>query len=71
MKKIFAMMMVAAVAAGCHNDNIVEDIPTSPESEIKTYCDKLTLNVGEQTNVYLFDDNLNWSWESTDKIISY
>lgn len=49
MKKIFAMMMVVAVAAGCHNDNIVEDIPTSPECEIKTYCDKLTLNVGEQT----------------------
>ena len=66
MKKIFAIMMAAAVAVGCHNDNIAEDVPATPES----YCDKLTLNVGEETT-RAFDSELVWSWESTDKIIGY
>ena len=66
MKKIFAIMMAAAVAVGCHNDNFVEDVPTTPES----YCDKLTLNVGEETT-RVFNSELEWIWEESDTIIGY
>ena len=59
-------MMAAAVAVGCHNDNFVEDVPTTPES----YCDKLTLNVGEETT-RVFNSKLEWIWEESDTIIGY
>lgn len=70
MKKIFIMMIMAAIMCGCHKDNITGDIPPMQESNVTSYSGKLTLNVGQNVTK-AFGDNFVWQWKEGDVIIGY
>lgn len=65
MKKIFAMILIAAVAVGCQQNDPFED-PITPSH----YSDALTLQVGDPGS-RVFDSELNWLWEADDEIAGF
>lgn len=65
MKKIFAMILMAAVAVGCQQNDPFED-PITPSH----YSDALTLQVGDPGS-RVFDSELNWLWEADDEIVGF
>lgn len=65
MKKIFAMILMAAVAVGCQQNDPFEDSITPSH-----YSDALTLQVGDPGS-RVFDSELNWLWEADDEIAGF
>lgn len=65
MKKIFAMILMAAVAVGCQQNAPFEDSITPSH-----YSDALTLQVGDPGS-RVFDSELNWLWEADDEIAGF
>ncbi len=70
MRKFFVIIMATAVAVGCNNDNVFEDVPSIPNNETNNFTHKLVLKVGD-ASTRLFDESLVWSWEQTDEIVGY
>lgn len=65
MKRIFIMMIMAAIMVGCHKD----DITPLQENDVAAYSGKLTLNVGEiDTKAF---NGYEWNWEEGDVIYGY
>lgn len=65
MKKIFAMILMAAVAVGCQQNDPFEDSITPSH-----YSDALTLQVGDPGS-RVFDSELDWLWEADDEIAGF
>lgn len=65
MKKIFAMILMAAVAVGCQQNDPFEGFITPSH-----YSDALTLQVGDPGS-RVFDSELNWLWEADDEIAGF
>ena len=64
MRKIFFAIIALAALVGC-NTNVMEEVATTPQY----LTTSLEVALDDQTRAY--DENLKWSWESTDKIAAY
>ncbi|MBQ8853467.1 MAG: hypothetical protein IJZ67_04075 [Alistipes sp.] len=61
MRKIFFAIIALAALVGCNTD-MMEEVATTPQY----LTTSLEVALDDQTRAY--DENLKWSWESTDKI---
>ena len=61
MRKIFFAIIALAALVGCNTD-MMEEVATTPQH----LTTSLEVALDDQTRAY--DENLEWSWESTDKI---
>lgn len=64
MKKIFFAIIALAALVGCNTD-MMEEVVSAPQY----LTTSLEVALDDQTRV--FDENLEWSWESTDQIAAY
>ena len=64
MRKIFFAIIALAALVGCNTD-MMEEVISTPQY----LTTSLEVALDDQTRAY--DENLKWSWESTDKIAAY
>ena len=64
MRKIFFAIIALAALVGCNTD-MMEEVISTPQY----LTTSLEVDLDDQTRAY--DENLKWSWESTDKIAAY